>query len=185
MGRARCWILPLRPEGLQGGGLRSPQPSPQPQDQGRVNSTDRPSASTLIHTHWVAPRAPGYTPPHTAPSHIHTQAHTPLRCHQQVTEHTTQTTVPSAAACCDMTPRDTRSCNTYTHKTHRRPGPRYADACREQRFIATPGNTGSHARPQKSPKPCVCNTPDLHMVDIQEMLLAWGTRHFPSVIQDT
>ena len=36
---------------------------------------DRPSASTLIHTHWGAPGAPGYTPPHTAPSHIHTQAH--------------------------------------------------------------------------------------------------------------
>lgn len=93
---------------------------------------DRSSASTLIHTHWGAPGAPGYTPPHTAPSHIHTQAHTPLCCHQQVIEHTTQTTVPSAAARCDMTPRDTRSCNTHTHKIHRRPGPRYADACREQ-----------------------------------------------------
>lgn len=135
-------------------GLRSPQPSPQPQDQSRVNSTDRPSASTLIHTHWVAPGAPGYPPPHTAPSHIHTQAHTPLRCHQKVTEHTTQTTVPSAAARCDMTPRDTHSCNTHTHKTHRRPGPRYAGACREQRFIATPGNTGAHTPgPRGAPNP--------------------------------
>ena len=84
---------------LQGGGaawdpgLSSPQPSPQPQDQGRVNSADHPSASTLIHT----------------------QAHIPPRCHQKVTEHTTQTG-PCAAAHSDMMPRDTCSYKTHTTK---------------------------------------------------------------------
>lgn len=104
---------------LQGGGaawdpgLRSPQPSPQPQDQGRVNSADRPSASMLIHTLG----SPQGTRVHTATHSpiIHTQAHIPPRCHQKVTEHTTQTG-PCAAAHSDMMPRDTCSYKTHTTK---------------------------------------------------------------------
>ena len=155
-------------------GLRSPQPSPQPQDQGRVNSADRRSASTLIHTHWVAPKAPGYTLPHTAPSHIHTQVHTPPRCHQKVRiYHTDDSPLCSSTQCHDAQ-RHTQLQHSHPQKI---PAPR-ATVCRHlpraEVHSSTRQRRGSHARPQKSPEPCICTTPDLHTADVQEMLLAWA-----------
>ena len=154
-------------KGLQGGGAawdpgaRSPQPSPQPQDQGRVNCADRRSASTLIHTHWVAPRAPGYTLPHTAPSHIHTQVHTPPRCHQKVRiYHTDDSPLCSSTQCHDAQ-RHTQLQHSHPQKIQ---APR-ATVCRHQPRAEVHSSTrqhrGSHARPQQSPKPCICTTPDL------------------------
>lgn len=138
------------------------------QDKSRVSFAECPPTSTLIHTHLKALGAPEYTPQHTDHSHIqhrrkYTQhiPHNAVTVTQKVTEHTTQITATPAASCRDMTHRDTCSDMTFTPLKYTIIDPQCKDILARP-TLETAQLKGHHHRlthqPQKSPKPCICNT---------------------------